>query len=57
MPKGSLIDPNGIAQDVSDVGHWGNGDYRIYLTEKSKISDVMELIKQSYSANKNRDSE
>lgn len=57
MPKGSLIDPNGIAQDVSGIGHWGNGDYRVYLTEISKIAEVMELIKQSYSANKNRDSE
>ena len=55
MPKGSLIDPNGIAQDVSGIGHWGNGDYRVYLTEISKIAEVMELIKQSYSANRNKD--
>ena len=54
MSKGTLIDPNGIAQDVSDIGHWGNGDYRVYLSEKSKIADIMELIKQSYFANGNK---
>ena len=54
MSKGTLVDPNGIAQDVSDIGHWGNGDYRVYLSEKSKIADIMELIKQSYFANGNK---
>lgn len=54
MSKGTLIDPNEIAQDVSDIGHWGNGDYRVYLSEKSKIADIMELIKQSYFANGNK---
>ncbi len=57
MSKGTLIDPDGIAQDVSGVGHWGNGDYRVYLTEKSNIADVMKLIKQSYSANRSKDNE
>lgn len=55
MPKGSLADPNGIAQDVSGIGHWGNGDYRAYLSEISKIADVMGLVKQSYLANGNKE--
>ena len=57
MPKGSLADPNGIAQDVSGIGHWGNGDYRVYLSEISKIADVIELVKQSYLANGNKENE
>ena len=57
MAKGTLTDPNGIAQDVSGIGHWGNGDYRVYLSETSKIVDVIELVKQSYFANRNKENE
>ncbi|WP_295097009.1 DUF5655 domain-containing protein [uncultured Fibrobacter sp.] len=57
MPKGSLVDPNGIAQDVSDIGHWGNGDYRVYLSEESKIAEIMKLITQSYHVNGSKENE
>lgn len=48
LKKGQLTDPKGIARDVSNTGHWGNGDYRIILSDDEMLSDVMELIKQSY---------
>ena len=57
MSKGSLVDPDGIAQDVSGIGHWGNGDYRVYLSEESKIAEIMKLITQSYHVNGSKENE
>lgn len=57
MSKGSLVDPDGIAQDVLGIGHWGNGDYRVYLSEESKIAEIMKLITQSYHVNGSKENE
>ncbi len=51
LRKGELNDPDEVADDVSNIGHWGNGDYRIYLKDDSDFDYVLGLIKQSYSAN------
>lgn len=48
MQKGTLDDPEDIADDVSNIGHWGNGDYRVYLRDDSEFEYVFKLIKQSY---------
>lgn len=52
LRKGELTDPDELADDVSNVGHWGNGDYRIYLKEDSDFDYILDLIKQSYQANR-----
>src|SRR5690554_3784206 len=31
LQKGELDDPKGICRDVSQTGHWGNGDYEIAI--------------------------
>ena len=51
LRKGELNDPDEMADDVSNIGHWGNGDYRVYLKDDSDFDYVLGLIKQSYSAN------
>jgi len=51
MSKGTLDDPEDIADDVSNIGHWGNGDYRVYLKDSTDLNYVLGLIKQSYKAN------
>ena len=51
MQKGTLNDPEEFADDVSSIGHWGNGDYRIYLNENSDFDYIVSLIKQSYNKN------
>ncbi len=51
LKKGELNDPEELADDVSNIGHWGNGDYRVYLKDGSDFDYVLGLIKQSYSAN------
>ena len=52
MRKGKLKNSDSIASDVSGLGHWGNGDYRIYLKDDSEFDSVIDLIKQSYDSNK-----
>ena len=51
MKKGSLNDSKAVARDVSNVGHWGNGDYEIIIREPSDIGYTLTLIKQSYESN------
>ncbi|MBU1202710.1 hypothetical protein KKH39_01565 [Patescibacteria group bacterium] len=48
LKKGQLNDPKGIAKDVSNIGHWGNGDYEIVITPKDETSYILTLIEQSY---------
>ena len=52
MNKGDLEDPRELARDVSNVGHWGNGDYEIALKPDDDLDYLMTLIKQSYLKNK-----
>jgi predicted transport protein len=49
LPKGALDDPKKMVRDVSDVGHWGNGDYQVIVESSEKLDYLMTLIKQSYS--------
>jgi predicted transport protein len=51
MRKGTLNDPRKLARDVSSVGHWGNGDYQIAVTEQSDVGYLSSLIRQSYEKN------
>lgn len=51
LKKGNLSDPKNIARDVSNVGHWGNGDYEIKLENSSNLGYVLTLIRQSYDKN------
>lgn len=47
-----LDDPKKIARDVSNTGHWGNGDYEIQVIDDENIEYIISLIKQSYKQNK-----
>ncbi len=50
LQKGHLSDPNQMARDVSNSGHWGNGDYIVNLNDEEYLDYVMSLIEQSYNA-------
>lgn len=52
MKKGTLEDPTNIAEDITGIGHWGNGDYRVNIYNDDDIDKVMPLIKQSLKVNK-----
>jgi predicted transport protein len=51
LKKGELDDPRKTARDVSEVGHWGLGDYEISLKHEDDLDYLMTLIKQSYKEN------
>lgn len=45
---GTLDDPKNITRDVSNTGHWGNGDYEIQISDDEDIEYIYSLIKQLY---------
>lgn len=47
LKKGELDDPKGITRDVSNIGHWGNGDYEIKVSDTSNLEYIMSLVKQA----------
>lgn len=48
----SINDYKKIARDVSNIGHWGNGDYEVVLTDKDDLDYLFDLIKQVYKLRK-----
>ena len=51
LRKGQLDDPKGLSRDVSNTGHWGNGDYDLRFSDESKLNYILDLIQQSYEKN------
>jgi len=51
LPKGKLEDPKKLARDVSEVGHWGNGDYQIQISTDDELEYIISLVRQSYKSN------
>lgn len=47
LKSGALDDPKGLARDVSSIGHWGNGDYELIVTDTANLEYIMSLIKQA----------
>lgn len=47
LKKGKLDDPKHLAEDVSEKGHCGNGDYQIQVDTDKDLEYIMSLIKQS----------
>lgn len=52
MKKGTLNDPLKITKDISNTGHWGNGDYCVTINSEDEIDNIIPLIKQSLKVNK-----
>lgn len=42
-----LDDPKNLAKDVSNIGHWANGDYQIDVKDDSYLEYIMSLVKQA----------
>jgi len=47
LRKGHLEDPKKITEDVSQRGHWGNGDYQITVDSDKELEYIMSLVKQA----------
>lgn len=52
LKKGAIDDPKKLARDISTVGHWGNGDYEISISDDKNLEYIISLIKQAYLKNK-----
>ena len=46
LKKGELDDPKGLARDMHGIGHWGNGDYELIITDTKDLEYIMSLVKQ-----------
>ncbi len=44
---GTLDDPKLLSRDVSNVGHWGNGDYEVRVSDTANLEYIMSLVKQA----------
>ncbi len=47
LKKGKLDDPKKITRDVSEIGHWGNGDYELIMEDDGNLEYIMSLVKQA----------
>lgn len=52
MKKETLNDPLNLTEDISNLGHWGNGDYRAKIENDDDIDNVILLVKQSLKVNR-----
>ncbi|HHU0010089.1 DUF5655 domain-containing protein [Legionella pneumophila serogroup 1] len=43
---GNIDDSKGLARNVSNVGHYGNGDYQIQVNNDNDFEYIISLIKQ-----------
>jgi predicted transport protein len=44
--KGSLSDPGQLLRDVSKVGHLGNGDYELTISDAAQLSTILHFVQQ-----------
>jgi predicted transport protein len=51
LPKDKLDDPKKLVRDVSEVGHWGNGDFQITISSDDEMEYIVSLVRQSYKLN------
>lgn len=51
MKKETLKEPLKLTRDISQVGHWANGDYRVDIKVEDDIDNLVPLIKQSIKVN------
>lgn len=52
VKQGTIVDAKNITKDVSNTGHWGNGDYELSINNDNDLEYILSLIKQVYKLNK-----
>ena len=51
MKQGNLDDPQKMGRDVTNIGHYGNGQYEFTIENPDQIEYVASLAKKSYDKN------
>jgi predicted transport protein len=54
---GELDDHKKLARDVSGIGHHGNGDYEIQISDDQDLEYIVSLIKSGYAISKRKKTE
>lgn len=52
LKSGELEDSKGMARDISNVGHWGNGAYEVKISDSEELEYILSLVKQSLKLNR-----
>lgn len=47
IKKGLLDDSKGLTREVSTIGHSGNGDYEVTISDTENLEYIMSLVKQA----------
>lgn len=47
LKKGKLDDSKKLTRDMSETGHWGNGDYELMIENDANLEYILSLIKQA----------
>lgn len=47
VAKGHLEDSKQLTRDISTVGHFGNGDYELKISDTKYLEYIMSLVKQA----------
>lgn len=48
MKFDEIRDPKGLCKDVSNLGQWGNGDVKVWISSIDELDDIMYLVNQSF---------
>lgn len=48
MQFNEINDPKGLCRDVTNLGHWGNGDVEVSFSSLEQIDEVMFLVRQAF---------
>jgi predicted transport protein len=48
LPFHELVDPKGIARDVTSLGRWGNGDAEVGLQTDDELPYILGLVRQAF---------
>ena len=48
MKYPEISDPEGMTEDISEKGRWGNGDVSVHYRKLEDLPYIMGLIRQSY---------
>ena len=48
LPFHELVDPKGLARDVTSMGRWGNGDAEVGIETEDELPYILGLVRQAF---------
>lgn len=50
VPQHLLDDPHGLCRDVSQIGRWGTGNFRMIIAKDEQLPSAMGIVRQAFEA-------